>query len=166
MYASRKKKSGNFLYAAFIDFRKAFDSVWRKGLLFKLQNIGVTGNFYNIIKTMYEDVTYKVKLPSNLSQSFTTSCGVKQGCNLSPTLFNIFVNDFPDSLGEVSDHPIDIDGIKLNCILYADDLMLISETAEGLQNCLNKLDSYCQQWSHSVNISKTSTINKSKNSLI
>ena len=73
VYASRKKKSGNFLYAAFIDFRKAFDSVWRKGLLFKLQNIGVTGNFYNIIKTMYEDVTYKVKLPSNLSQSFTTA---------------------------------------------------------------------------------------------
>ena len=114
----------------------------------------MTGNFY---KTMYENVMYNVKLPSDLSQIFTTSCGVKQGCNLSPTLFNIFLNDCPDIFGEISDHPIDIDGVKLNCILYADDLMLISETAEGLQNCLNKLDSYCQQWNLSVNISKTSS---------
>ena len=86
-----KNSSSSKLYVAFVDFRKAFDSVWRKGLFLKMQRLGITGGFYNIVKSMYDNTQYKMKLPTGISDGFLSSCGVKQGCNLSPTLFNIFL---------------------------------------------------------------------------
>ena len=53
--------------------------------------------------------------------------------------------------------PITINNIKVSC-LYADDIVLISESAKGLQNCLNKLSNYCDIWNLSVNIDKSKVI--------
>ena len=62
-------------------------------------------------------------------------------CNLSLSFFNIFVNDLIE-LFSPSDHscfPVKLKYVSLNCLLYADDLLLMSETETGIQNCLNKL---------------------------
>jgi hypothetical protein len=55
-------------------------------------------------------------------------------------------------------HPITINNIKVSCLMYADDIVLISESAKGLQNCLNKLSNYCDIWNLSVNIDKSKVI--------
>ena len=55
--------------------------------------------------------------------------------------------------------PITINNIKLSCLMYADDIVLISESAKGLQNCLNKLSNYCDIWNLSVNIDKYKVYN-------
>ena len=66
---------------------------------------------------------------------------MKQGCNLSPNLFNIFINGLPDIFDSTCD-PVPLDESLENCLLYADNLFLMSLTENGLQNCLNKLYDY------------------------
>ena len=80
--------------------------------------------------------------------------GVKQGCVLSPTLFNLFINDLPEIFTHDC-HPVTLYNEKLNCMLYADDLILISESELGLQCCLDKLHAYCKNWNLNINVEKS-----------
>ena len=58
--------------------------------------------------------------------------------------------------------PIQLNTTFLNCLLYADDLLLLSETEKGLQSCLNSLQNFCTQWKLKVNLNKTKVIIFSK----
>ena len=79
------------IYACFVDFRKAFDSVWHVGLLNKLLQINVGGCFYNLIKSLYLNSTYSIKIGHNQTRSFHFARGVRQGCISSPLLFSLYV---------------------------------------------------------------------------
>ena len=85
-------------YVSFIDFEKAFDWINRDLLLYKLIMNGIDGKFYFAIKSLYCQTSSCVKLNNILSSSFNTISGVRQGNNLSPTLFNIFINDLSNEL--------------------------------------------------------------------
>ena len=89
-----------------------------------------------------------------ITEYFISLLGVRQGDNLSPTLFNIFVNDIPKIFDYTCD-PAIFGDISINCLMYGDDLLILSETNLGLQNYMNKLSSYCNQWGLSVNTAKT-----------
>ena len=143
------------LYFCFVDFKKAYDSIWRKALFFKLATYNLSSNFTQLLKNMYEKVNMSVRLPDGIAKSFLSNIGLKQGCNLSPILFNIFINDINEIFDKTFCQPAKIKNITLNSLLYADDLVLISETSSGLQNCLDSLQSYCQKWGLTVNIKKT-----------
>ncbi len=97
-----------------------------------------------------------------ISPSVAVKKGVRQGDTLSPTLFKIFVNDLilhflePDSMP-----PILIDTV-MGCLLYADDLVILSTTAEGLQTSLNKLDTFCNKWKLNINRDKSIVMKFSK----
>ena len=145
------------LYTCFVDFRKAFDSVWRDALLYKLLKLGVKGNFYSIIKHMYSNTLSCVKLPTGLSDSFLMELGIRQGDCLSPILFNLFINDIYKIFDSTTE-PVSIGSYTLNHLLYADDLVLISESKEGLQRSLNKLNDYANMWNLEINTSKTNTV--------
>ena len=91
----------------------------------------------------------------NIFQLFFKSLvGVRQGDNLSPTLFNIFMNGLPKYFDD-SCAPTRIGNTPLNSMLYADDLMVVSETQSGLQEAMYKLEKYCSSWSMKVNANKT-----------
>ena len=83
--------------------------------------------------------------------------GVKQGCMLSPTLFNLYLSDLPEFLNSSSSTDILLDDSEkpINCLLYADDLVIFSRSANGLQTLLNKLESYCDKTELTVNLDKT-----------
>ena len=82
--------------------------------------------------------------------------GVKQGCILSPLLFNIFLSDLPESLGQGDCRPVYIDGTKsLNSLLWADDLLILSETEQGLRKMLGNLEEYTKTNTIEVNLDKT-----------
>ena len=142
------------IYACFVDFRKAYDMVWRNGLFFKLIKLGISKTFVMLMIDMYSKVSSSVKLHSGLSPPFESSVGVS---NLGPTVFDIFVNDIPeifDSNGE----PVQLKDCSLNCLLYADDLILLSESKIGLQSCINNLKMYTERWKMSINMKKTNIL--------
>lgn len=154
-YINKAAKSK--LYVCFVDFKSAFDTVWRKALLYKLMKNGICGNFINIIDSMYSNVLYRIKVDGFLSPPIKSNVGVKQGCVLSPLLFNLFLSDLPDIFTPECD-PIKLHDTVLNCLMFADDLVIISQSATGLQKCLNNLQQYCSKWCLTINIDKTKII--------
>ena len=114
--------------------------------------------FYNVIKNIYSQTYLSVKVdPYSITDSIQSFIGVRQGDNLNSILFNLFINDIP-SIFDHSCAPVQLDHSKISCLMYADDLILLSETAEGLQNCLSKLSTYCEEWGLQVNVKKTKSM--------
>lgn len=150
-YKKNKKK----LYACFIDLEKAFDTVWHTALMVKLLQCNVGGLFYKIIKDMYSRTFLQVRSNSLLSGKFKSYTGIRQGDVLSPQLWNIFTNDLPNILTEEAFAPPTLINSKVPCLLYADDIILLSENEQGLQNSLTRVDQYCQQWGLKINVKKT-----------
>lgn len=153
---------GSKLHACFVDFAKAFDSVMHTALLYKLVSSGISGLFYNIIKSMYTDNKMHVRIGDRLSESFSPEIGLRQGDNLSPNLFKLFINDLT-SCFDCNDDPVLLGNMKLNCLLYADDVVLFSTSEKGLQNCLNKLNNFSNNHGISVNLKKTCIMTFCKN---
>ena len=124
------------LHFCFVDLRKAYDSIWRDTLFKKLFCFGVSTNFVSLLKNIYEKTKLSVHLPRVITEFFPSNVGLKQGCNMSPILLNLFINDINEIFDERFCHPVTLDNIKLSNLLYADDLILIFETRTGLQGCL------------------------------
>ena len=101
-------KKGRKLYACFIDFEKAFDSVLRHLLLEKLKNCGVKGDMLKTIQSMYQEDKACIKLCDKLTDTtFSINTSVKQGDNPSPTFFNLYLHEMPDLFKENrSDPPV------------------------------------------------------------
>ena len=142
------------LFVAFIDFRKAYDKINRNLLLLKLQKRGIKGKFYQNLKAIYSDISYVIKVKGGYLDPIPSTCGLKQGGVLSPSLFNIFIDDIKD-LFDASCDPVDMFDVPLSHLLYADDLILMSTSMDGLNKCLEKLRSYCNTWQMEVNIKKS-----------
>ena len=153
-YFSKGKK----VYACFIDFSKAYDSVWRNGLLYKLILNGLSLKFILLIKSMYTELQAAVKLPNGVTPYFSSLVGVRQGCNLSPMLFNLFVNDIFDLFDNARCDPVKLITKLIHCLMYADDLLILSETENGLTKSLDRLSNYAKKWKLKISAKKTKII--------
>ena len=134
---------------------KAFDTVWRSGLYQKFLKLGIGGNFYNVIKHMHTNSKFAMKKNNARSKLGDYKKGVRQGDGLSPLLFNVYINDIDEIFDGNTNDPFVLESTKMNCLIYADDLLLLSETKEGLQSCLDSLQLYCDNWKLKINIDKT-----------
>lgn len=86
-------------------------------------NIGINGKMFDAIVSLYSDVECSVRVNNMYTDSFAVQQGVKQGCNLSPTLFSIYINDLANDIKN-SNLGIDIDNYIVGILLYADDIVL------------------------------------------
>lgn len=82
-----------FLVAVFFDIEKAYDTLWREGLLIKLDRIGVGGRMYNWILDFLFERTFQVRIGEETSASYDILNGTPQGSVISPILFNLMNND-------------------------------------------------------------------------
>ena len=149
-----RKSLGLETFLSFIDYKKAFDSVDRHLLLYKLSRIGVVGRFYMAIQAMYSHPKSRVDLNGFETDYFDCPIGVKQGDCLSPTLFAIFINDLAH---EIKDSRIGLDldeNTFVNILLYADDIVLVAKSKEDLQSLLLIVEKWCQRWRLDVNLTK------------
>ncbi|KAL5272619.1 hypothetical protein ACHWQZ_G000729 [Mnemiopsis leidyi] len=144
------------MYTCFVDYRKAFDTVCREALLYKLCKLGIKGNFFNCVKYMYQNSSAKLKLLNKISEAIDILIGTEQGHPMSPELFKTYLLDLSIDLNKVLGLDIpNLNGELISHLLWADDLVLIALDPKSLQTLINKVHQFCEQWGLSVNISKT-----------
>ncbi|GFS17732.1 RNA-directed DNA polymerase from mobile element jockey [Elysia marginata] len=141
----QKKKNTT---AVFVDLQQAYDRVWRKGLLWKMREVGIHGRLYQWVKYFLVNRMIQTKINNGISSKLTQEEGLPQGSSLSCTLFLIFINDLPDV-------------VQTEKALYADDLVMWHTnkhpgiSARLLNEDLDRLQNYCDKWKLKINSSKT-----------
>ena len=130
--------------AVFLDISKAFDKVWHKGLLFKLNQNGISNKLLSLFQSYLFNRNQRVVLNGSYSEYTLIESGVPQGSVLGPLLFLIYINDLQK-------------GVKSNVKFFADDTMLFSivknpeETASMMNHDLNIISQWAFQWKMSFN---------------
>jgi hypothetical protein len=147
------------VFAAFIDFKKAYDTVDRQLLWRCLEGVGLHGECLSTLKQMYDHVQLQVKVHGELGDAFLSQIGVKQGDPLSPLLFGLFIDRLDEFLavhaGEVG---LVTAGQRVRVLIYADDLVLLAEEESHLQKMLDILGNFCDATNLAVNVSKCEVV--------
>lgn len=143
------------VHIATLDLRKAFDSVSHKTIIDTITELGFPKSFINYIKLLYTDS--KTMLQYNSTNTILrVNQGVLQGDPLSPLLFNAVIDraikQIPAEIG------YKINGMNFNMVAYADDIVGIASTREGLQTSLNVLSNSLSSFGLEMNIEKSSTL--------
>ena len=130
--------------AVFLDIAKAFDKVWHDGLLFKLEQNGISGNLLNFFQDYLSNRQQRVVLNGSASSFHTIKSGVPQGSVLGPLLFLVYINDLEKD-------------IKSKVKFFTDDSMLFSIThnpltsASELNHDLDTINKWAHQWKMAFN---------------
>ena len=144
-------------FVTYLDLQKAFDFLDRNALMYKLLSNGINGNFYNAIKSMYTDTSSCIRLNGVCTDWFNCSAGVRQGDNLSPTIFAFYINDLAVGLKNLN-KGVDIDGENVCLLMYADDIMLMAGSESDMQDMLNYVNEWCSKWRLKVNPTKSNVV--------
>ena len=144
---------GKSLYVCFIDFSKAFDMVNRHILFYKMIKSGFSGKLLDTLRSLYKKTYFRVKRNGFISPPIFNQLGVNQGGNASGFLFRKYLADLSEYL--YKHVGVCIGDEILAHILWADDLILFSDSVEGLQKQLDGLYSFCRNNCMIVNEIKT-----------
>jgi retron-type reverse transcriptase len=137
-----------FTLAVFLDFEKAYDMIWRKGLFIKLHNIGIRDNMLNFISNFLENRTMQVRISDCLSTKRVIENGTAQGSVISPILFLLMINDLPNELEEVES------------ALFADDCAIfkagknINFLTKKVQMAIDHAADWCKKWGFKLSAEK------------
>ena len=133
--------------------KKAYDSVWNDGLVFKLENMQINDPFLHLIGDIYSKSSCAVKIRKQVHKVFRYNKGLWQGCPQNPNLFNLYVNDLFLTIDEANPNPLSLDKNDgpISALIYADDLIILSTSHQGLQKCLDALQKYCEKWKLQAN---------------
>ena len=153
----RLRKKGRKLFAFFIDFSRAFPSIPHSKLWEKLFSIGVSAKYIRWLKILYENSKMRIRLQGNsLSSEIAITEGVLQGEVLSPLLFNLYISEVQTVLENSGGIGANIDtSSQIHMLAYADDMVVLSESAYGMKLKIKALEEYFASLSLSVNIDKT-----------
>ena len=127
---------GSNVYVCALDATKAFDYVDHTILLDKLMYRGVPPCLLAVISNWYSKLSAVVRWNHVFSDKFKVSGGVRQGGVLSPVLFNLYVDELIEQL-EDSGNGCSVGGNFFGCVMYADDVLLLSASISGLQQMIN-----------------------------
>lgn len=170
IYLSKGKK----LYCTFVDYKKAFDSIDRINMWSKLLKCGINGNIFSVIYNLYKGAKSSIKNNNKLSDCFPCLIGVRQGENLSPLLFSLYLNDLKEymsraysGLNSIHHSMIEADlhlehYLKIFVLLYADDTIILAENEDDMQKAVDALFSYCSDNKLHINTTKTKVLVFSK----
>jgi len=135
----------NKVYAGFLDIKKAYPSVWWNGLWFKLRQMGVDGHMWNAIRSLYGTCRSSVRVGGVAEDWYEDKVGLRQGCPLSPLLFALYINEMAEEVKKAS-CGVKLGQLEVSILMFADDVVLLSSSPEGLQKLLNIAHIYSGKW--------------------
>ena len=144
-------------YCCFIDLKKAFDRVWRNGLWKALWEEGIRGKMWRVIRSLYRHTKSKILLGQDETDFFDIEAGVRQGCVLSPILFSIFINKMAKEINN-SKIGVTVNNKKIAVLLYADDIVIITEDPKDLKSGLKIATEFGKKWRCKYNTDKTQVV--------
>ena len=146
--------SGSSVFLCFVDVRKAFDRVNYNKLFLKLHNRGTPLHIIGLLSFWFNTQQFCVSWGNTLSRSFGSANGLRQGGVLSPHLFNLYTDSLNLQLNAL---PIGclVNGLCINNLCYADDMVLISPSASGLQSLIDCCCNYAAD--HDIIYNETKT---------
>ena len=151
-------EKGKKMYAVFVDLEKAYDKVCREELWEALRRYGVSGGLLSVIKSMYQASEACVRVDGEMSEWFEVKQGVRQGCPLSPWLFNIFLDVVVREARTNFQGGVKLDTCQVQVLLFADDTVLVTETKEDLEHNIRALQTAVKEHKLAVNWTKTNTM--------
>jgi len=147
------------LYAFFIDYKAAFDSISWEALFYKLNSYNIPSKLIRLLKCIYEGAHCRIRLKEGNTELFYTKSGVKQGCVLSPLLFSLFLNDLDVFIDPEHNLGVKLeDNVKIRLLKFADDIVIITHDPKQLQHMIDKLEQYNNLWIMNLNLSKSKII--------
>ena len=141
------------LYHVFIDFKKAFDRVWHAALWATMRKYNISANLLRTIEQLYDKATSAVQLNGSIGEWFRTTVGVRQGCLLSPYLFNIFLERIMCDALEEHDGKVSIGGRNITNLRFAYDIDALAEEERELEALVESLDKTCIRFMYKLEIS-------------
>ena len=140
--ASRHQKS---LYIMTIDFKDAFGSVPHKLIQQSMKDIGLPKNLIKSIMNSYDGSCTRIISNGRRSEKIEFGKGVKQGCPLSPTLFNLCIEPLLRRLNQsANEYGYHWFGTSTSVQAYADDVILFSDSEEGMNNLIDTVERFCK----------------------
>ena len=146
------------LFHNFIDFKKAFDRVWHQGLWDTMASFGIDTELINIIRSLYESTSSSVLLTNQIGPTFCTKVGVRQGCLLSPQLFNIFLERIMQVTLQNHESSIKIGGRQISNLRFADDIDSLAGSEAELQSLPDSLEKASTSFGMEISHSKSKTL--------
>jgi hypothetical protein len=141
------------IYVCFIDYKKAFDSVQHEKLVECIQEVNLDGKDIQLIRNLYWEQSATVRIGHRNTPEIEIQKGVRQGCVLSPCLFNIYTEViFKHIKGKPG---VKINGRIINNLRYADDTVLMAESEQELQELVDEVYYKSNQYGLDMNIQKT-----------
>ncbi|KAF5364461.1 hypothetical protein D9758_010702 [Tetrapyrgos nigripes] len=133
-------KRNQTLFVAFVDISNTFPSTNHNGLWNCLKDLGLTGMYYDWLQNLYTDMCFHLVLGNTVSDDFVTGSGVLMGDPASPMLWNLYLSTF--SLPNHPDNMV-INGTCISHLEHANNMVIISTLASGLQRHINELQHWC-----------------------
>ena len=142
------------VYVAFLDIKKAFDTVWVPGLLYKLHKAGMSGKIWRLIKESYQGFQCAAFIAGEVGEWFHTERGVHQGAPLSMRLYQIYINDLLQDL-RASIYGVELAGINVTCPSFADDTTIVTLNKPALNILLRITSCHGRKWQYECNVEKS-----------
>ena len=153
------------LYHVFIHFKKAFDRVWHEALLATMNSYNINYNIIKVIQNLYEKASSAVLLNGNAGEWFRTTVGVRQGCILSPTLFNIYLEKLMSEALEHHEGTVSIGGRTITNLRFADDIDGLAGSEEELRELVGLLDAASARFKMEISPEKTKVMTNRRNGM-
>jgi hypothetical protein len=149
-------------YLLFVDIAKAYDTVWREGLLWHLWQKGITGKMFRVLAQMLDDTPSVVMHNGAFSRTLNPDMGWEQGDTLATTMFNVYIDSVLQHVW-ANHEGVPVPSIgegptgKLPALMYADDMVGVADSAAAIQSLADRTREALSKWQDQACVSRPQT---------